>query len=174
MAQGKGDPLVESQVKEPDELDPFMTMARAGAAVAPSKKGPVQLHHIAAPREYGNTLTKSMIPSLDGPQHVDWAFGATYAAPEDAAVAADEALDDRRWFANRPARRYRARRGGKGAVWLIRRIAQGADADVFLRAAARLAAVPRDNEAEIALLWGRTVDPQLDAHAAIRAARKRR
>jgi hypothetical protein len=87
-------------------------------------------------------------------------------------VAEAAALEDRAWFDGRPERRFRAR-AGDGGVWLIRRLATGAE--IFLRAFGRNGAAIRndgDCDGELAALWCMAAYPDWSPEQVSKWARK--
>src|SRR5215467_1986947 len=77
-----------------------------------------------------------------------------------AAVSHIDALDDGDWFMSRRQRRYRARFGSDGAIWLVRRKGR-----VYLRVRSDLRNMPVDVESAIESLWWRAVWPELPPKA---------
>jgi hypothetical protein len=82
-------------------------------------------------------------------------------------VSTAEAIDDHAWFESRPKRRFRARIGDGGLIWIIRR--QG---DVFLRVAGASPLPATDTDAALAPLWFDGAYPGLLAAKARKRARK--
>ena len=80
-----------------------------------------------------------------------------------------DALDDSDWFAAHRPRRYRARQGEDGAVWLIRRKGR-----VFLRVPSDLTALPPDVEIAIESVWWRAAWPGLPPKARHKLMRESR
>jgi hypothetical protein len=87
-------------------------------------------------------------------------------------ITDEAAFDDKAWFDDHPERRFRARAGDRG-VWIIRRRAQGADPDVYLRTFIRTTAPPlSDSDGELAGLWYRAAFPDWPPEKIQKAARK--
>jgi len=86
------------------------------------------------------------------------------------AATEENALDDRFFFADHPARKFRARAGNDG-LWLIRRRPQGGGSDVYLRTFSRTQ-LPADSDAAIAISWYRATWPDKPCDEVRKAAAK--
>jgi hypothetical protein len=91
------------------------------------------------------------------------------AAFPDSIVAESDHDDDSYWFADHPKRRFRAKEDRQGRLWLVRRVLQGGDADVFLRTP--VARRPIDSEFTIGVAWFQTALRVSPEHA-LKATRK--
>jgi hypothetical protein len=86
-------------------------------------------------------------------------------------VTEQDAGADRDWFRDQPQRRFRAR-AGDGGVWIIRRRAQGTDAEVYLRTFSRDATSPKDDDSTIAARWYQAAYSHWSPAECQKAARK--
>ena len=90
---------------------------------------------------------------------------------EEMVVTEDDARCDREWFANHPQRCFRAR-AGDGGIWLIRRVPQGADPAVLLRALSRSHRHLDETDGDLAPTWFAAAYPDWPVERVLRRARK--